>query len=497
MKASQTKKFKMYFYEEIAMIEEIIGLIKYKDKKKGSCFLVNSEYVFTARHVVYDKTTGQIIKNIICVLKNKSLNINGTVIYDDDKNDFAIVKLEKQVEGNFYRISRDVIEDGDLWKSGGYPSNSKDRLFPHGQVVINVNREYELEIYNEENGANWSGISGAPVIIENEIVGVVIDQEGGGNVKVVLKIASMEDITENMNEDLLQDIYIGYHPLLYERLERVSEGCKNIFYSSSDCWKNGEINYYIFNEGKKSITDLSDNINLLIHDYGVDLVTEDEFNRSNSLKKREIEEKINRKKKHTKNLIKENNQLVHILLWMLIEGNFKYVRIGSYIIDIDNSISRDVYFNDKDKSINIVLSSGYLDSSIVDIFQDCVDQLENYLDDNIKGKNIFIRDELVIKSLKYTVQNKISSNKLKEIIEEGKSLNIVLLVGFDYSKLLSLPESNENKLCYLKSYVDGFEGDFEKIIDRSNRVKGLNIKWVFLPFDDVNKFFIDFKERYL
>ena len=479
------------------MIEEIIGIIKYNNVKKGSCFLVNEKYVFTARHVVENKSTKQIIKNVVCSLKRRTLDINGVVIYDDYINDFAIVKLENEVEGHLYRISRDVIELNDSWQSAGYPSIEGAEIFPHGHVLRKFNNRYELEINNEEDCADWSGMSGAPVIIENEIVGVVTDQQGGGNLKVTLIIATMEEITENIDDKLLEDIYIGYHPLLHKRLERVSEGCKNIFYYTKDNWKNGQVSYYIFNNNEKSINELSENMNLLIHDYGVDLVTEDEYMRSNSLKQRAIEEKIEKKKNHIRSLIKENNQLIHILLWMIIEGNFAYIRIGSYIIDINNNISRDVYYNDKDDSISIVLSSGYLDSSIIDLFENCVNQFEGYLDDNIKGENLFIRDELVVKSLKYTVQNKINGSTLKKIIEEGKNLNLILLVGFNYNLLYSLPESNEIKINYLKQYISKFEEKFSEVLNNSKKIKSINIQWIFLPFNNVEKFFCDFKERYL
>lgn len=479
------------------MIEEIIGIIKYNNVKKGSCFLVNEKYVFTARHVVQDRGTNQIIKNVVCSLKNRTLDINGVVVYDDYINDFAIVKLQNEVHQHFYKISRDVIEIKDSWESAGYPSNEGDAIYPYGYVIRKVNNQYELEINNEEDCADWSGMSGAPVIIENEIVGVVTDQRGGGNLKVTLMIATMENITENIDDKLLNDIYIGYHPLLHKRLNRVSDGCENIFYYTKENWKNGEVSYYIFNDNENSINALSENINLLIHDYGVDLVTEDEYMRSNSLKQREIEGRIEKKKNHIRSLIKENNQLIHILLWMLIEGNFEYIRIGSYIIDRDNNISRDVYYNDKNDSINIVLSSGYLDCSIIDLFEGFIKQLECYLDNNIQGKNVFIRDELVVKSLRYNIQNKINGNTLKEIIEEGKNLNLILLVGFDYTSLYSLTESNEVKLSFLKSYISDYEEKFSYILNNSSKIKLLNIEWIFLPFNSVENFSDSFKQKYL
>ena len=51
--------------------------------------------------------------------------------------------------------------------------------------------------------------------------------------------------------------------------------------------------------------------------------------------------------------------------------------------------------------------------------------------------------------------------------------------------------SKDNKIIETLSLFE------DKIIDIGSNtieIKGLNIKWVFLPFDDVNKFFIGFKE---
>ena len=108
---------------------------------------------------------------------------------------------------------------------------------------------------------------------------------------------------------------------------------------------------------------------------------------------------IIKKRSHIIDLIKNGSHLVHILIWMLLEGSGT-PRIGSYMIDISNDISRDVFINDN--KVSLIIGNGTLDKEILTSIKTSLDEL-TYIKENI-SKKLFISDELVINSLPNNIQ---------------------------------------------------------------------------------------------
>ncbi|WML34385.1 trypsin-like peptidase domain-containing protein [Clostridium sp. OS1-26] len=215
------------------MVKNIVGRVYSKDRPLGTCFLVSEKYVFTARHILEDKVTKKIEKKVECVFSYKNQRSFGKLIYEDEENDFGILELENSIESDNYRISKYIIEKKDEWESFGYPSSSIDGVGFNGYVTEKRdNNRHEVYINNQEEGGEWTGASGSPIIIEEEIAGIALEQEKGGNIKTRLEIVSMESITDKLQvskPEILESIDVGYHPLLKERLKCLSNDCKELF----------------------------------------------------------------------------------------------------------------------------------------------------------------------------------------------------------------------------------------------------------------------------
>lgn len=479
------------------MVRDIVGRVVYEGKSLGTCFLVNNKYIFTARHVLQDEKTKKIFNLVECNFEYGNQSLNAKLIYQDEINDFAILELENLANSEFLRISREVIEKKDEWKSAGYCNQQIDIIKFNGYINdLDSKNRYEVYIHNQEDNSEWKGVSGAPIVINNEIAGMILEEELGGNLKGRLKIVSMEVLTKKLlevNPTILKFIDVGYHPLLQERISMLSDTCKELFETETIIKSDNKYFYHIFCEGNKSVDELANRLMYYIQDYGVELILDDQLERARRLEKRKIEDKIYKKKKHIIDLIKNNSQLSHILLWMLVEGELKYPRIASYIIDCENNIPRDIYISNDD-TINIVIGNGYLDKSIINLFQECINEIDQYLNKD-KNNNIIITDELVIKSLNYYVQEKISNINLKAIINDGKRVKVAILVGFDYGTMFKDELNSSTKFEFLKAYVEGYENEFNSIIDKCKNINNVDISWFFIPFKNVQQFVDDIKNE--
>ncbi|WML34384.1 Hachiman antiphage defense system protein HamA [Clostridium sp. OS1-26] len=235
-----------------------------------------------------------------------------------------------------------------------------------------------------------------------------------------------------------------------------------------------------------------------IHEYGVELILDEQYGKARDrMKRREIEDKIESKKLHIINLIKNESQLVHMLLWILIEGELGCPRIGSYIVDIENNIPRDIYINNNSEDISIIIGNGYLDNSIIDLFKNCIKEIEDHIQKNNTKKNIIIKDKLAIESLSYSIQNKLNKNMLHNSGQATMTGSIAILIGFNNKTIFRAELGNEQKMEYLKSCVDEYEEEFLKVIQGNELINKIEVNWFFIPFKDVSEFNNNFKNKYL
>lgn len=177
------------------------------DAEHGTGFLITNELILTAFHVVDE------CEKIKVTFDNKEeLEV---VIHDliDDKYkklDIAILKLNKNVD--FYEdipISDVKIPHNKKWISRGFPSfnsNTGENILEHINNVVNgqddlLNRNDTRLDFNQKLDT-YKGFSGAPLIIDDSIVGIIKDEQlerGSAKELKALSIKHFKNLLEQLN----------------------------------------------------------------------------------------------------------------------------------------------------------------------------------------------------------------------------------------------------------------------------------------------------------
>lgn len=162
-------------------LKQIVGKIE-----KGTCFLVNKEYILTARHCIEEMSISTEIDIEFSELRMRKKAV--LVEKLERPLDLAILKLIEPFENDpKLKICTDIIFREDKFCSFGYSyEESELGKFILGQVndsdlIINKyldsNDEIDLKLFPRELGnvppGYFSGFSGSPVIIEKQIVGII------------------------------------------------------------------------------------------------------------------------------------------------------------------------------------------------------------------------------------------------------------------------------------------------------------------------------------
>lgn len=205
-------------------IKNITGKVIINSKIVGTGFLVTKDLFITARHNIHQNSSGiPEEKEITIKIKEKEVNgitLNIKETYDKEI-DVVFIKLNDPIdEINFSKIIKSSKSFREYkFKSYGYPKEKEEGYFLEGKILsdenvdennldiyLNVDREYLLEGY--------SGFSGAPILINNFIVGVLIAQESeeklfGISFKLIReKLKSSFDSIFSLEEKELRKVFL-------------------------------------------------------------------------------------------------------------------------------------------------------------------------------------------------------------------------------------------------------------------------------------------------
>ncbi len=163
-------------------LDEIIYKV-YCDGESGTGFLVSKNKIITAFHVIqeYDNKDISILKNGVKICSAK-LSSNITDKYK--KLDVAVLHLSISVPFNCSTQIALVesINPGTNWKTRGYPAckpTHGDNLNIHNDNVVNQvlsalkNNKINVELEHQKKYLSYQGFSGAPLVIEEKIVGII------------------------------------------------------------------------------------------------------------------------------------------------------------------------------------------------------------------------------------------------------------------------------------------------------------------------------------
>jgi len=173
-------------------------------EKTGTGFLINKNTCITVFHVIINYETDDILllKNDIIITK-ASLN---TSINDECKRlDFAILDLKNEIIVDKYLEfgSIDKITTGTNWISRGFPgtkSSSGENILEHQDNVVNqhsdeiMTAKTDIQLNHNRKWDTFEGMSGAPLIISNKVVGLINSELSTRNTSKELHALSIKKL---------------------------------------------------------------------------------------------------------------------------------------------------------------------------------------------------------------------------------------------------------------------------------------------------------------
>ncbi|WP_305374054.1 trypsin-like serine protease [Photobacterium leiognathi] len=148
----------------------------------GTGFLVSKNKIITAYHVVEDC-------DVIKIYNETQYICNATISHNINEKfkclDVAILNLDKNIDFN----NNDVflvknINPGTKWKTRGYPApkSAGDNILYHDDNIVNQvldrlkNNKINVELEHQKKYGSYKGFSGAPLVVEDRIVGIIVTE---------------------------------------------------------------------------------------------------------------------------------------------------------------------------------------------------------------------------------------------------------------------------------------------------------------------------------
>ncbi|WP_415281503.1 NACHT domain-containing protein [Clostridium perfringens] len=164
----------------------IIGRILRNGKPIGTGFLISPDIFMTVKHnvIVADDLLGDVIeeKEVVIEFLEDDVIIGKTINLQEahDKGiDCVFIRLNEVLCDDELQVL--IIPNNNLmdYKCGiiDYPKLMQGRIELSGEIINDIEDEILIYVKKEEQLQNYEGISGAPVIVSEYVVGIVTRQE--------------------------------------------------------------------------------------------------------------------------------------------------------------------------------------------------------------------------------------------------------------------------------------------------------------------------------
>lgn len=181
----------------------------------GTCFLINKNTAITVYHVVKEHEEHEIILSKNCE-KVTVARIHENIDANCKEKDFAILKLDVDIEFpeylQFGLIKK--IDVGTKWISRGYPlpkSCNGENVIEHSHNCVNqhfseiLNKKIDIELNHTKKWENYSGMSGAPLLISGKVIGIINSELTNNQTSkelYALSVGSLEKILSSNNIEI-------------------------------------------------------------------------------------------------------------------------------------------------------------------------------------------------------------------------------------------------------------------------------------------------------
>jgi len=209
------------------------------DEEQGTGFLIAESLIITAFHVVLDSAQ-------IKIKLFDNTEVSGEVISKDENFDIAIIKIEKQCE-EFLPIQARTIRYNENWETNGFPyygqANDLRLVGNVNQIQINERSDFILNSEDIESDFDYSGFSGAPVVLSNKVGGVILQQED--DKLLAISISKIGDYLTDNNIDVEEEINVLNIPQEFEEdINSSTPNCEN--HDSIDSTIKSSSKWYLF-----------------------------------------------------------------------------------------------------------------------------------------------------------------------------------------------------------------------------------------------------------
>lgn len=198
--------------------------------EQGSAFFISDRHILTARHVIIDAIDdGEPIQVFLAATGAAQNPIVCTLLGEGGEDlDVAILRVPIQSRGFALPLFNSAVRYNARWETFGFPfahQISGNRYL--GSVrKTNIDKPYDIELVNDsiDNSMDYRGLSGAALVIENEVAGVVTYNilDGFGAVSISKMAEFLEqfnigfrvqqnadDLPDNLKEDLASTVPNG------------------------------------------------------------------------------------------------------------------------------------------------------------------------------------------------------------------------------------------------------------------------------------------------
>lgn len=452
----------------------------------------------------------------------KSFIRQAKLIAESINDDMALLEIDDKVTHIEEWLSIDVnnYDNKDIeWESMGYPrdwnteAEGDTYCYLRGKLYFDSSfddsKEYDKQLTSNYIKEDWayglSGLSGAPVLVNNKVVGILIKEEYSV-LKSQLKSVSFFKCAEFLlqNGISIDSSIANSNKLLKQRLDLQKRVCNEIFNNLNHSLLHQELQidmdfYYLkyHESGKKRIGELAKHLAVVLHQYANSL-TVISSSISDPSKFLEIFKNTNK----IVGKISKNGKLGSMLLWMLIEGILEmpkmYTRIKSSSPATElNYVSDDVHAGLKNGQLALYIGGGILH----DNFETGINTIIEELEEIVQMENDFLfYDDYSYKNLNQGPLKTLIDNFF--ISRDWSQVNVELTVFTGYnSELLSMFEKDGIDGAALEKHLSQYfitelKRNYESICDqllKTRNIKNVKINWFVLPFNKI----IDFEDLFM
>ncbi len=438
------------------------------------------------------------------------------VIDHDEKYDIALLELTSPIEhiNDWLNLCSDAINKESEWETIGYPKDwnendeGTDYCYIDGDIhyVSSFDNQtiYDLHLYSSKIKEDWpydlGGLSGAPLVIDGSICGIIIFEENSA-VKSQLKAISFrkcEDFFVQNSKNIKSTFKSEKNRLLKQRLEMQKNSCGEFFqkidFNTSVSGINLTIDSYFLKYDALGISKLEELAKYLItalHQYACTLsevqkLTEDPF---------KMFYEISQKTKQSVTELHRLNRLGSIVLWMLLEGVLEVPKfLTRFSLSENSNFFNEIHLGMKDNKLVFYLGEGNLKPNIREGIIEIVQLLKDCL--NIQD-DAFICDNYIFENMDDNHFKKLIHKFMDNVTRDWNDveLEITIFTGYDSQKIKlieqrGVPGKDINELIkqfYIKECQENHEF-ITNIIRLNSDVSNAKVNWFILPFVDTSDF---------